>query len=139
MHQARWVGRLVPAVQRTVAGFQHVVETFTQVEYVVVPTPALDDRVGQATRQPVQIESADFNRLRRAAEDKLIQLISDFQSKVLPEQRGPFMGQEFETNGSPGHEASPRGAITIKPRAGAQRVVRTHAEHGRELSECDVE
>jgi hypothetical protein len=50
VHQARWVVRSVPAVQRTVAGFQHVVETFTQVEYVVVPTPALDDRMGQVAR-----------------------------------------------------------------------------------------
>jgi hypothetical protein len=37
--------------------FQHVVETFTQVEYVVVLTPALDDGMGQVARQPVQLRN----------------------------------------------------------------------------------
>lgn len=129
----------MPDIQGTVAGFQRMVEMFTQAEYVCVPTPALDERMGQFARQPLQIDSADCNRLRRAAGDKRFPLIPDFRSKAPPEQRGPFMGQEFVTNGSAGRGDSPRGAITIKPRAGARRDVRAHAEHGRELHECAVE
>jgi transposase len=130
--QARWGGGSAPAFPRTVAACQSVVETFTQVEYAEVPTPAFGDRMGQ-------FDSDDVNRRRRAAGVKRFQFSPELRSKVPPEQRRPFMGQDSEPNGSTGHGASPRDAITIKPRDGAQRVVRAHAEHGGELPERAAE
>jgi hypothetical protein len=53
----------VPAVERSVAGVVHVVETLTQFDQVLVSAASLDDRVGEVTGQPVYIDCGHPDRL----------------------------------------------------------------------------